>query len=73
MRPVEKPSRTHSVCGNMKRATRYRELAEEMRYRACLTPVPETREQLMIAARDLEQIATVVEAEPIEPSLRFRP
>jgi hypothetical protein len=47
----------------MNRATHYRELAEEMRYRSCLTSDPETREQLKVAARDLEQIAAEVEGE----------
>lgn len=45
----------------MNRAIHYRELAEELRYRSCLTPDPETREQLKIAARDFEQIAHEVE------------
>lgn len=47
----------------MKSATQYRELAEELRYRACLTPDPETREQLKVAAHDLEEIAQEVEDE----------
>jgi hypothetical protein len=51
----------------MNRATHYRELAEELRYRSCLTPDPETREQLKVAARDLEQIAREVEEE-IDPA-----
>lgn len=45
----------------MNRATHYRELAEELRYRSCLTPDPETREQLKVAARDFEQIAEEAE------------
>jgi len=45
----------------MEQATRYRELAEEMRYRACLTSNPETREQLKVAARDFDQLADEVE------------
>lgn len=45
----------------MNRATHYRELAEELRYRSCLTSDPETREQLKVAARDFEQIAKEVE------------
>jgi hypothetical protein len=47
----------------MDKATHYRELAEEIRYRSCLTPDPETREQLKMAARDLEQIAQEAEEE----------
>jgi hypothetical protein len=47
----------------MKKAIHYRELAEEMRYRSCLASDPETREQLKLAARDLEQIAQEAEDE----------
>ena len=43
------------------RVTHYRELAEEMRHRACLTPDPETREQLKVGAQDLEAIARELE------------
>jgi hypothetical protein len=45
----------------MRRATHYRELAEQVRYRSCLTPDPETREQLDVAADELEQIAQEIE------------
>lgn len=47
----------------MDRATNYRELAEEMRYRACRSPDPETREQLKVAASDLEHMAQEAEDE----------
>jgi hypothetical protein len=45
----------------MNRATHYRNLAEELRHRSCLTPDPETREQLKTAARDCDQIAQEIE------------
>lgn len=45
----------------MDRAMRYRELAEKLRHRSCLTPDPETREQLKVAALDFERIAKEVE------------
>jgi hypothetical protein len=58
----------------MKKAIHYRELAEEMRYRSCLTADPETREQLRIAAQDFDQIAQAVEDDDDgagERSIRF--
>ena len=45
----------------MNKATHPRELAEELRYRSCLTPDPERREQLKVAASDFEQIAQEIE------------
>ena len=45
----------------MDRATHYHELAKKLRYRSRLTPDPETREQLRVAARDLERIAQEIE------------
>ena len=47
----------------MDRATHYRELAEQLRHRSRLTPDPETREQLKVAARDLARMARKVEEE----------
>jgi hypothetical protein len=44
--------------------TYYRQLADDLRYKACLTPDPETREQLKVAARDYEQIAQATEDDP---------
>jgi hypothetical protein len=43
--------------------THYRELAEELRYRACRTPDAEAREQLKVAARDYDEFARQAEEE----------
>jgi hypothetical protein len=45
----------------MEKVRRYRELAEEMRYRSCLMTDPVAREQLQVAARDFEALAQEAE------------
>ena len=47
----------------MRSATQYRDRAEELHYRACLTPDPLLREQLHVAARDYRQMAQTLEDE----------
>jgi len=41
----------------MNKASQYQELAERVRYRACLATDPETREQLLVAEHELRRMA----------------
>jgi hypothetical protein len=51
----------------MNSATHYRELADDLRYRACLAANPKLREQLETAAHDYDEFAREAEEEAKEP------
>jgi hypothetical protein len=48
-------------------ATYYRQIAEDLSRRACLSPNPAVREQLKMAAHDYEQLARAIDDEEIDP------